>query len=144
MLRIPQACLDDLYAHAQGTPDEVCGLIAGRRHADGTHEVTRVYRIRNAHARPRGEFLLDAQEQLRAVLEIEDEHGEEVVAFYHSHPGGPPRFSQTDAARASWPGVSYFLVYLKPRLGHLSARFDRETRRFRPEEVEIVAAAKAT
>lgn len=135
MLRIPAALLDEVYAHARkGAPEEVCGLLAGRRGPEGAHEVVHVFPVRNAHPRPVGEYLLDPQEQLRLTLRIEDELGLEVVGFYHSHPAGPARFSATDAARASWP-VSYLLVHLKPQEGHLSARWDAEAGRFRPEEV---------
>lgn len=138
MLRIPRALLDGLYAHArEGAPQEVCGLLAGRRHPDGSLEVERAYRMRNAHPRPVGEYLLDPQEQLRVVLEVEDGLGLEVVGFYHSHPAGPARLSATDAARASWPGVSYFLVHLRPQEGHLSARWDPEKGRFQPEDVVV-------
>lgn len=138
MLRIPRALLDAAYAHARaGAPDEVCGILAGTR--DGNeHLVHRLFPVRNAHPRPRTEFLLDPTEQLRATLEVEDDLGMEVVGFYHSHPAGPARLSGTDAARATWPGASYLLIHLLPHEGHLSARWDDEARRFSPEEVELV------
>lgn len=134
-LRIPRALLDDVHAHARdGAPQEVCGLLAGRRVGDD-HEVVRAYRIRNVHPRPVGEYQLDPQEQLRVTLEVEDDLGLEVVGFYHSHPAGPARFSATDAARASWPGLSYLIVHLRPAEGHLSARWNAEKNRFEPEDV---------
>lgn len=114
----------------------MCGLLAGRREGDA-HVVTRSFRVRNAHPRPVGEYLLEPQEQLRLTLHVEDDLGLEVVGFYHSHPAGPARFSATDAARASWPGVSYFLVHLRPTEGHLSARWDVEKGRFLPEDVRV-------
>lgn len=141
MLRIPQKVLDDVYAHArEGAPQEVCGLLAGRRDGDA-HVVERAFRIRNAHPRPVGEYLLDPTEQLRVTLHVEDDLGLEVIGFYHSHPVGPPRLSATDAARATWPGVSYFLVWLRPAEGHLSARWDPERGRFAPEAVDVGAEA---
>jgi len=36
----------------------------------------------------------------------------DLVGFYHSHPAGPPEPSETDAARAAWPGASYVIVAL--------------------------------
>jgi 3-phosphoshikimate 1-carboxyvinyltransferase len=36
----------------------------------------------------------------------------DVVGFYHSHPRGPPRPSETDARLAAWPGHSYVIVSL--------------------------------
>lgn len=129
--------LDDILAHARdGAPEEVCGLLAGTIQ-DGAHVVERVFRIRNAHSRPVGEYLLDPAEHLRVTLHVEDDLGLQVIGFYHSHPGGPPRFSATDAARATWPGVSYLLVWLRPQEGHLSARWDAERARFAPEDVII-------
>lgn len=134
-LRIPRALLDAVHAHArEGTPLEVCGLLAGRRDGDD-HVVERVYRIPNVHPRPVGEYQLDPKEQLRVTLEVEDDLGLEVVGFYHSHPAGPARFSATDAARASWPGQSYLLVHLKPQEGSLSARWRADRNRFEPEDI---------
>jgi proteasome lid subunit RPN8/RPN11 len=137
VLRIPRAVLEGTYAHArEGAPQEVCGLLAGRR--DGTaHVVLHAFRVRNAHPRPIGEYALDPQEQLRLTLHVEDDMGLEVVGFYHSHPAGPARLSATDAARASWPGASYLLIHLRPTEGHLSARWDADKGRFQPEPVEI-------
>lgn len=138
VLRIPRALLDAAYAHARaGAPEEVCGILAGTREEDA-HVVHRLFPVRNAHPRPRTEFLLDPTEQLRATLEAEDDLGMEVVGFYHSHPEGPERLSATDAARATWPGASYLLIHLQPSEGHLSARWDDVSLRFRDEPVELV------
>ncbi|MEA5406272.1 M67 family metallopeptidase [Haloarculaceae archaeon H-GB2-1] len=60
---------------------------------------------------PRTRYALDAAEQLQAIEAIEAE-GLETVGFYHSHPAGPPGPSETDAANATWPGVSYVIVVL--------------------------------
>lgn len=137
MLRVPRAILDGVYAHArEGQPHEVCGLLAGTRTGD-ERTVHQGFRVRNAHPRPVGEYLLDPAEQLRVTLLVEDELGLEVVGFYHSHPAGPARLSATDAARASWPGVSYLLVHLQPQEGHLSARWDADENRFVDEEVTV-------
>lgn len=138
-LHIARKLLDDVYAHArEGAPEEVCGLLAGRREGDA-HVVEHVFRIRNAHPRPVGEYLLDPQQQLRTLLHVEDDLGLDVIGFYHSHPAGPPRFSATDKARASWPGASYVLVWLAPQEGHLSARWDAERGVFEDERVRVEA-----
>lgn len=126
-----------MRAHARaGSPEEVCGLLAGRREGDA-HVVERAFPIRNAHERPVGEYLLDPHEHLRTTLHVEDELGLDVVGFYHSHPAGPPRLSATDAARATWPGASYFLLWLRPDEGYLSARWDEARGRFVPEDVIV-------
>ena len=140
MLRIPRDVLESIYAHArEGRPEEVCGLLAGRTHAD-VRDVVSAFRVRNAHERPVAEYLLDPEEHLRATLRVEDDLGLEVVGFYHSHPAGPARLSATDAARASWPGASYLLVHLAPSAGHVSARWDGEMARFVDEPVEVSEA----
>lgn len=137
MLRIPRAILDAIYAHAHaGAPDEVCGILAGVVEGDA-HVVHKSYPVRNVAQRTRVEYRLDPQEQLRATLEIEDDLGMEVVGFYHSHPAGPASLSEADAAQATWPGASYLLVHVRPSLGHVSARWDAEARRFAPERVEF-------
>lgn len=138
MLRMPRALLDAVYAHARsGAPEEVCGILAGTREG-GAHVVRHVFPVKNVHARPVGEYQIDPQEQLRVTLQVEDEMGMEVLGFYHSHPAGPARLSQTDAARASWPGASYLLVHLRPTEGHLSARWDADAGRFALEPVEVI------
>ena len=137
MLRLPRAALDQMRAHARaGAPQEVCGLLAGRREGSA-HVVAHAFPIRNAHPRPVAEYLLDPEEQLRTTLRVEDELGLEVVGFYHSHPAGPPRLSATDAARATWPGASYFLLWLRPGEGYLSARWDETRGAFAPEDVIV-------
>lgn len=135
-LLLPRATLEDILAHArEGKPLEVCGILAGRREGE-RRVVDRHYRVRNAHPRPVGEYTLDPGEQLRITLEVEDDLGLEILGFYHSHPAGPPRLSATDAARASWPGASYLLVWLRPEEGFGSWTWNAEARRFEPEAVE--------
>lgn len=105
---IARRYVDEMVAHArEGAPEEVCGLLAG----DGIH-VLQVYRITNSEHSPRF-FLMDSQEQLRAVLDIDDK-GLDLMAVYHSHPATEPRPSQTDVELASWPGAQYVIVSLAP------------------------------
>lgn len=138
MLRISQASLDAIYAHARtGAPQEVCGILGGSIDKDGAHVVVRALPVRNVHPRPIGEYQLDPADQLRITLQLEDEEGLDVIGFYHSHPAGPARLSATDAARASWPGASYLLIHLRPNEGHLSARWDDAKGRFEAEPVII-------
>lgn len=116
-LRLTVAQLDDIRAHARrGAPDEVCGVLVGRRAGDDV-AVERVVPTRNAHPTPRAAYLVDPQELLSTVLRAEDEWGLEVIGFYHSHPAGPPGMSEVDRSRASWPGAAYLLVWLSPEEG---------------------------
>jgi proteasome lid subunit RPN8/RPN11 len=54
---------------------------------------------------------MDSEEQLKAVLEIDDE-GWDIGAVYHSHPASEPRPSQTDIRLAQWPGTLFIIVSL--------------------------------
>lgn len=90
----------------EGTPQEVCGILA--RDADG--RVCKAYRITNTEHSPRF-YVMDSQEQLRALLDIDD-YDLEVAAVYHSHPATEPRPSRTDIELAKWPGVQFLIVSL--------------------------------
>ncbi len=141
LLVMAERTLNDILAHArEGRPLEVCGILAGARDGD-RREIARHYRVRNAHERPVGEYLIDPKELLRVTLEIEDELGLDVLGFYHSHPAGPPRLSATDAARATWPDAAYFLVWLHPAEGYGAWTWDAPAGRFRDIPVEVVVAA---
>lgn len=110
-LRIGVAELDAIRRRAsEGAPDEVCGVLVGRRQ-DASIEVRRVVHTRNAHDNPRTEYLIHPAELMRITLEAEDDWGLEVVGFYHSHPRGPPHLSVRDHARATWTGAAYLLVW---------------------------------
>lgn len=137
MLRLPRSVLEGLLRKARlAAPEECCGLLAGRVEGSA-HAVERALPVRNASPRPRVEYLLDPEEQLRALLRVEDELGLCVVGFYHSHPAGPAQHSSLDEARASWPGASYLLVHLAPEEGVRSARCDARTGRLLDEPVIV-------
>lgn len=105
---IPRALVSEMIAHAhEGEPEEVCGILA--RDGDGT--VTKLYRITNAEHSPRF-YVMDSQEQLRALLDIDDQ-GLEVAAVYHSHPATEPRPSKTDIELAKWPGTLFVIVSIR-------------------------------
>lgn len=70
-------------------PEEACGLVGGM-HGD----VHTLYPITNIH-HSSSRFKMDPQEQVNALLSIEDE-GETLLAIYHSHPTGPRGMSTTD------------------------------------------------
>ncbi len=78
------------------TPEEACGLVAGR-----ARRAERVYRVSNALHSP-VRFRLDPAEQIHIFLEIE-KLGLELVAIYHSHPNGPAIPSPTDVAESAYP-----------------------------------------
>ncbi len=87
---------------AADSPQEACGLLAGR---DG--QVQAVYAVRNELASPT-HFRMDAAEQWAAFQAIETQQLE-LLAIYHSHPSGPAGPSQQDILNAGYPGVAYLI-----------------------------------
>lgn len=127
---------DDLIDHArEGRPEEICGVLGGTYHEEET-TVTAARRAANVADRPRTRYYIDPEEQLERIDELEEE-GQDVAGFYHSHPAGPTEPSETDAARATWPGYSYVIVALDghPYIG--SWRWDGENERFEQEVVRV-------
>ena len=99
-----------LLEHArEGAPEEVCGVLGGRR--GNASRVESVHQVPNVATRPRTEYRIDPEAQLDAMETIEAA-GRGVVGFYHSHPTGPREPSETDAAWATWPGFHYLVVSL--------------------------------
>jgi proteasome lid subunit RPN8/RPN11 len=111
MLTLARDTYDALVDHAlSGAPEEVCGVLGGT-HGEETSRATTHRRVENVAETPRTRYALDPAEQLHAIEDLED-GGLETVGFYHSHPDGPSGPSETDAATATWPGVSYVIVVL--------------------------------
>ena len=105
-MRIPQALLDEMVAHARAdAPNECCGMVASR---DG--EAVKVYRAGNAAASPL-RYEIDGAEQYRIQMAIEDA-GHELGAIYHSHTRSAPYPSQTDINLAFYPDAVYVIVGL--------------------------------
>ncbi len=106
-MRISQALVDDMVAHARAdNPNECCGLVSRR---DG--DAVTVYRTTNTEA-SRFRFVINPQEQLRIYTEIEDA-GLDLGAIYHSHTRSEPYPSQTDINFAKdWPGVLWIIIGL--------------------------------
>jgi len=113
MIRFEPEAYKEILEHArEGKPHEVCGVLGGVRE-DGEAQVEYVRRVENVSETPQVNYLMEPEDQLESIDEVE-ERGYEVVGFYHSHPEGPEQPSETDAARANWPGHSYVIVSLGP------------------------------
>ena len=94
-MKIPQALVDELVAHArEEAPNECCGWVGAR---DGV--ATTVYRARNAYASPLRYQI--AEEDTLRIYEEMDAAGEVVGATYHSHTRSLPIPSQTDVNEAN-------------------------------------------
>lgn len=107
-MRISQALIDEMVAHArEDLPNECCGMIGGRE-----GEATRVVRVQNAAASPL-RYEMDPQGQFDALKGIEDA-GEELIGIYHSHTRSAAYPSQTDVNEARmWPEQAYVIVSLE-------------------------------
>ena len=117
MISLTSEVHEALLEHAHdGAPEEVCGVLGGRRKSDT--RIESVHRVPNVASHPRVEYVIDPEAQLDAMEDIES-GGQAVVGFYHSHPRGPEGPSETDAARATWPGFHYLIVTLdgQPSIG---------------------------
>jgi proteasome lid subunit RPN8/RPN11 len=109
-LELPDRIRETIVDHARaGVPSEVVGVLAGSR--GDRSSVERAYAARNAAETPRTRYEIDPEAEL-AFLERIDDHGFDVVGFYHSHPNGPAEPSDVDARQAAWPGYSYLIVSL--------------------------------
>jgi [CysO sulfur-carrier protein]-S-L-cysteine hydrolase len=106
-MRIPQALIDEMVAHArEDLPNECCGMIGGR-----DDEATTVIRVANAAASPL-RYEMDPQAQYNALKTIEGA-GDELLAIYHSHTKSAAYPSQTDVNQAvAWPEQVYVIVSL--------------------------------
>ena len=103
--------VDELIAWArQGYPNEACGVIAGDAFAADGGRALRFVGTRNADASP-FRYRIDADEQLRVFLEIEDA-GEEIWGIFHSHVRSPAVPSPTDVGLAFYPGSLYLICSL--------------------------------
>jgi proteasome lid subunit RPN8/RPN11 len=101
---------DVVYEAYDGDEQEVCGVLAGT-HSESETSVEAAHPAQNVADNPKIRYYIDPEEQLEIVEAIEGE-GLDVAGFYHSHPAGPTGPSETDAARATWPGLSYVIVAL--------------------------------
>lgn len=95
-----------------GYPEEICGLVIGKRGAPESYQVRQAKNLANQERQadtmgvPRDAhtaYFLDPREMLRIHKEA-DERGWEVLFLYHSHPDHDAYFSAMDRERALWPG----------------------------------------
>jgi proteasome lid subunit RPN8/RPN11 len=127
---LPRPYYNQILAHLQAEyPLEACGILAGT-----AGEIIHVYPIENRLHSP-VVYEMEPQQQLAAMLEIEDK-GWEMTAVYHSHPQGPETPSATDVAQAYYPDVIQLIVSLRQRSQPVMRAFRIENGRV--SEMEIV------
>lgn len=110
-LVLPPDVRNDVIEHAhEGVPEEICGVLGGAFDEERSH-VRKSYPATNVADRPRTRYEIDPEEAFEIYERIED-RGDDIVGFYHSHPNGPSRPSETDVGGAAWPDRSYLIVSL--------------------------------
>jgi len=97
-----ETILLDVWLHKE---EEACGLVGGV-----LPSAIKIYPVANALHSPT-RFRMDAHEQVRALMDIE-QNGWELLAIYHSHLQGPGEPSETDKNEFAYPGVIYLIVDL--------------------------------
>jgi len=103
-VRIAPELIDEIVAHARAVaPQECCGIVTG---SDG--EAAAVERAENEFAH-RMRYRISADEMFR-IYKLADERGEEMLAFYHSHPRSEAYPSQTDINEAAGLPESLHLI----------------------------------
>ncbi|MGI8826033.1 MAG: Mov34/MPN/PAD-1 family protein [Chloroflexota bacterium] len=108
----------EMIEHARaGFPNEACGLVASTE-----DRAVKVYCIENSDPSPVF-YHMDPQEQLRAIMEIDDA-GWDLGAIFHSHTRTSAYPSQTDVGLAHYPDALYIIV-------SLAAEPDPEIKAFR-------------
>jgi proteasome lid subunit RPN8/RPN11 len=103
-IRIPVRILSEMRAHAEsGLPYEVCGLLGGK----GGVVSVRIP-VTNSLSSP-VEFRMEPREQLAAFIQLESQQLD-LLAIYHSHPGGPEHPSAIDLERHLYPHAAAVIL----------------------------------
>ncbi len=100
-------------------PNEACGLLAGDRPATSGGRAMRFLPLRNAAESPY-RYLMDPQEQLQAMLDLDD-RDEVVWGIFHSHVASSAEPSVTDLGLAFYPDSLYLICSLAREEPHLRA-----------------------
>ena len=90
-------------------PEECCGLLVGRRRAEGPILVEAVEPSPNVAADRRAGFEVDPALRLRLQRTLRAE-GRAIVGLYHSHPDGPAEPSARDLESAWEPELAWLIV----------------------------------
>ena len=111
-ITIKRSDLDEMIQHARlESPDEACGLIAGRDRDDGTRVIEKVYYLTNTD-HTNEHFSIDPKEQLQAVKDMRA-NGMAPLGNWHSHPETPSRPSEEDIRLANDSRASYLILSLE-------------------------------
>ena len=133
-LEISAGHVERISSHSKEShPVEACGVLIGTLAGD-VRTVTDVWPARNRLS-SESSYEIDPETLFRAFSHAEQNKAE-VVGFYHRHPCWSADASETDKARANYPGLSY-VIYSIPRNEILSFYFDGK--RLAQESVRITS-----
>ncbi len=140
-ITIKRSDLDEMIQHARlESPDEACGLIAGRDRDDGTRVIEKVYFLTNTD-HTNEHFSIDPKEQLQAVKDMRA-NGMAPLGNWHSHPETPSRPSEEDIRLANDSRASYLILSLEnwdaPVLNAFCIEKKDDSKTVRKEELIIV------
>ena len=147
MLTISESDYASLRQHGEETyPHECCGVLLGQFDDNGVESVTKsvshIARCGNTRAdSPHNRYQIDPRELIRIQREGR-ERGEDIVGFYHSHPGHPALWSSTDLAEAHWFGCSYVITSVEKGVATITNSFelvgsDETDKKFVYEKTEV-------
>jgi proteasome lid subunit RPN8/RPN11 len=143
MLKIGKTEFDQLRRHGEETyPHECCGILLGQMDGE-VRTVSSVRRCGNTRTdSPKNRYNIDPRELVRIQREGRA-RGEDIVGFYHSHPGHPARWSQTDFAEAHWIGSSYVITSVENGKAAITNSFeltgsDEDDKALVAENIEVV------
>ena len=136
--------LAHIRRHGEETyPEECCGFLIGRLHADGNETVYARRAVNRNENRREDRYIIAPGEYLEADLAARKENLD-ILGIYHSHPDHPAVPSRTDLELATFPGSSYVIVSVENgKATNLAAWALAEDRsRFLPEEIDVQTALK--
>jgi proteasome lid subunit RPN8/RPN11 len=143
MLKISQSDYVSLRQHGEETyPHECCGVLLGQFDDSGSKTVSRIARCGNTREdSPHNRYSIDPRDLIRIQREGR-ERGEDIVGFYHSHPGHPAQWSSTDLAEAHWFGCSYVITSVEKGKATITNSFelvgsDEADKKFVGEKTEV-------
>jgi proteasome lid subunit RPN8/RPN11 len=115
VILLPGAVREQLTREAEAAyPDECCGLLVGRRQADGATAVERAVASANvATCRRHDRLEVDPRVRFALTRELAGSSSA-IVGHYHSHPDHPAEPSATDRAMAFEPDLVWLIVAVSP------------------------------
>ena len=113
---LPSSYINEIVDHArEGSPNEICGLIAGKN-----GRPVKLYRTTNNDPNPRVRFNVEPLELLNALREME-ENGWDLLSIYHSHPMSDAYPSATDIGLCHYSNAVYIIVSLADHVPDIRA-----------------------